>query len=291
MDPYITVCRERDYDFQKIKFDNFFDCVDNLGNTVMTIDEQRRIYDLLISIISKQNIFYPIHNVMFDKHESIVLCNIDTIFNLFKVEYSPVLKRSDKRIWFCELGASTMYEYMLWRFYNSIGYGIMTKQQFEQSPFNIERYNAMLLPESKVDHSYLRKNLIQKTGGVDLMIINEELDFNYIKDMILYGIRPKGNCLMLLESYNVKKNNTKITDIITMFNKVALIKPMTTDKTYLVMTDKREIGDILEEGNNTIRSEKLIEYLENYNKLNNKLNDKKEVLYYLNRANVHFCIY
>jgi hypothetical protein len=297
MDPYINVCRDRDFDIQKIKFDHYFDSSEG-DNPIMSLENRKELFRLLHEIALKNYVSYQIENVMFNNYESIVLCNIDIVVNLFNIQHGIFLKRFDNSIRFCELGGSTMYEYMLWRFYNCSGFGVMiSEEQFNKNNYIAPRYGVIKPPPSGSSQpNYLRTTLVQYTGGVDLMLVNDLSDTkqinisDYLKDMVQFGVREKGNCIILLNKFLVENIQSALTSLIMMFNAVALIKPMTSDKTYLVMKDKKSARDMAGEGQNNINGGLFVQYLKSFIQLNES-NVKKEVLYYLNRANIHFCIY
>lgn len=286
MDPYINVCLERNYEFKK--FDNyFFPGNSGDGNEDVKLPE---IQKMISDIVRKSKSKHSLNNQMFTYYDSIVLCNLDVIFELSKVKYHTTMKTYDQDISFCELGGNSMNEYFVWRFYNSKGYGVMTTDEYKVSPLGYNRINIITPPLEDPDivpkhflpeSDYMAKRLRDEShGGVDVMTINKKMNVNYIHTMVDICLKEGGNCIIqLFECQNID-DVKKLIGLISMFKKVALIKPLSSDRDYLVLIDKVKQS-------NKIDNNVFLKYLNNYF----NLEDKKEELYYLNRANIHFCIY
>jgi len=295
MDPYIVVCRDREFDYEKILFENFFFLSENEQKIEHQKTEyQKTEYQKSIPILEKISNFaahrYKLPNVLFESYDNIVLCNIDIIFRLAGIKYDSVIKRYENQFSFCELNGNSMSEYFLWRLYNSRGYGIFYEGQ--SSLLTNKNYSAILPPVKTPelnkeeiiveDKDYFIDELLQRSaGGVDLFIVNESTPINEF--IIKRCIKKGGNCVIAM-----RQKSDELINVIKYFRKLALIKPLSSDKVYLILLDKTD-------SENSFDDDKFEIYLNNYfpnNYLgNNYLENKKETLYYLNRANTYFCIY
>jgi hypothetical protein len=301
MDPYIRVCKERNFSFDNIFYEDYL--IPTFSNSKESIEKgdvevseeingENELKKLIEQLSEFKNRGYMLQNDMFESYDNIVLSNLDAVFGLSGIKYNQLEKIYDNSLdleyRFCEIGSLSMCEYFMWRLTNVKGFSVFKRKDIISENVSSKIYskvqiiNEPLNQGNKKDEEIMLESVVRNGNSLNLVIVNKRYNHQFILNVIDKCLIPiKGNCVISFENYPADFYIT----LISMFEKSALISPLSSDKLYLVLLGKKESGSIGRELN--------VSKLNNYFSERISLIDKREIgtLYYLYRANIHFCIH
>lgn len=216
------------------------------------------------SVSKHINLFDPFHDVPtipFLSRDSILLANIDAVFNFSHHKSGYIIKQDTKDYTFATLddGPGNFTQYIMYRNPNSYGYGITPIEYPFDGQIDITHFNITKGELGTGDIMKEYKSFIQFVRSVEATGINV-VAANYIHDE---DISPLGYLVRLIVALGVVAVGgtfiSKISDLdnplmldllwITTrcFDKVTLFKPISTpsyDKIYYVVAQKAKINNI-----------------------------------------------